>query len=57
MNKIIIIVDGGNVQEVLSNNQDIEVELVDYDHKPASYLEREEDFMVHIKECPYALNF
>jgi hypothetical protein len=32
--RIVIVVEGGNVQEVLSNLPDIEVRLIDYDNEP-----------------------
>ena len=34
--RIVIVVEGGNVQEVLSNLPDIEVRLIDYDNEPAA---------------------
>lgn len=34
MQKVIIIVSGGNVQSVLADSTEIEVELIDYDNEP-----------------------
>jgi hypothetical protein len=53
--KIIIYVEGGNIQEILSSDKDIEIEIIDYDNEPATYKEKEEIFHKNIEECPFSV--
>ncbi len=55
--KIVIVVDGGVVQEVFSNSSEVEVKLVDYDNQPASTREKEVQFHEILAEYPQALSF
>ncbi|MGH8226013.1 MAG: hypothetical protein ACRER1_07670 [Gammaproteobacteria bacterium] len=34
MSKVVIVVEGGNVQEVLTDDSSVEVCLIDYDNEP-----------------------
>ncbi len=54
--KITIIVEGGNVQEIMSNNPNVQIELIDYDNNPASLNEREKRFKEILKKNPYMLS-
>lgn len=42
--KIIIIVDGGNLDTVFCSEPDVEVEVIDYDNDPKSTSDKEDEF-------------
>ena len=53
--KIIILVSGGNITDILST-EEVEVKIRDYDSNPCSTAAQELDFFHYLKDHPLALN-
>lgn len=53
--KVVIFVKGGAIQNILSSNPDLEVEICDADFNPKSTNEEEKEFMERLKECPHSV--
>jgi len=56
-NKVIIIVDGGRVQNIFSSapESEIEIEVIDYDAAPESTKKKEETFHYLVSKFPICL--